>query len=112
MAKKSGFHTEERLLQLAHVLSPDMEELERAKAFLDRVRCEFMDAFIDAFTAGYSQEGVWGTSFNNKAFAADLEQEKYYRVGVRRMAAPRVALDDSSAEVVGDGAPDARCIIQ
>jgi hypothetical protein len=101
--KKSGVRPENRLVQLGHVMVPDLVQLEHAKLHLDLLRKSFMHSFVEAFATSYAHQVGGATVFNNQQFEKDLIAEQNFREGLRGRSSSDLEGSRAAAAASDDG---------
>jgi hypothetical protein len=103
---KRGVLAEERILQMAGVCLPELDNIDAAKEVMDASKCNLIGVFSDAFAAEYNMNKGAGAVFDNLKLQTDIRSVQTYRRGIRAASGTATA-DDA----VADGEDANRCVV-
>ncbi len=93
---KRRIRTEERLLQMSHILVTDLVLLDNAEQHLAYTRNILINTIINIFTNTFNYEKGGTMLFDNNGFLKKVEAEINYRKAVKDMTTARTSTSTSS----------------
>jgi hypothetical protein len=79
--KKSGGVSEEKILQMAHVVFQELTQIDAAIGHLKLKKKDFINFFIDVYSDEYNQIKSSIMNYNNESFLKDVEAVINFRKG-------------------------------
>ena len=103
---KSGIKPEDRMEQIASLLTSDFQTIDDYINHLFKIKGEALELFIELYSKEYTVEKAGTLLFHHDKLLGEALGVSNYRRGIRRMANP-----EPMPEAAGGGAEPDRCTI-
>ena len=103
LGKKRGGLTEEKIVQLAHVMMPEVACLEECVPHINTLKLDLVHLFTDIYIAEYNTIRANGMGYDNEKLLTNAQAIINYRRGIRHMMSSSSEQHDVSGDSEGPG---------